>query len=367
MAIAPGSAYSQPVLAGFRHPCFSLAVMGNAQLKRAGGRISALAIAAMVATCAGSERGRAEDRQGVAARFPIPDMRAAMGDHWFDGKAELSGYRLRFPRYGQLRDGTAVTIFVTEPQWPKTRVKPEGDPTGAFPVMKLNWIQDFQTGIYDYNLMTSVFVTTAPALGQPAGVTSKVSTSVQEWCGHAYSQALFDADAVRITSHSYFDGEADQRLTLARTEPALTEDALLHWARGLAAPAVAAGEQTAALSLLRSLEHVRLAHVPFAFDRVRLRRAAALETTQVPAGRFQVRRASADITRSDGTTRSWTFFVEEAPPRRLVRVMRDDGLAMELLGQKRLAYWQLNQEGHEAHLQDIGLGRLKTHSQGAAD
>ncbi len=34
--------------------------------------------------------------------------------HWGDGKAELDGYALTQPRYGELREGTAVLIFVTE-------------------------------------------------------------------------------------------------------------------------------------------------------------------------------------------------------------------------------------------------------------
>ena len=33
--------------------------------------------------------------------------------HWGDGQAELNGYRLKQPRYGVVRDGTAVMIFVT--------------------------------------------------------------------------------------------------------------------------------------------------------------------------------------------------------------------------------------------------------------
>ena len=34
--------------------------------------------------------------------------------HWGDGKAELDRYALTQPRYGELRQGTAVLIFVTE-------------------------------------------------------------------------------------------------------------------------------------------------------------------------------------------------------------------------------------------------------------
>src|SRR2546423_13573645 len=84
--------------------------------------------------------------------------------HWGDGKAELDGYALVEPRYGHPRDGTAVLIFVTEDFSDSLRVK--ADPgrhpaSDVYPVMKLNFVRDFQTGIYDYNVLTSVFARVA--------------------------------------------------------------------------------------------------------------------------------------------------------------------------------------------------------------
>ena len=46
-------------------------------------------------------------------------------------------------------------------------------------MLKLNSVRDFQTGIYHYNVMTSVFARVAA--GWPI---AKVSFSSQEWCGH---------------------------------------------------------------------------------------------------------------------------------------------------------------------------------------
>ena len=80
------------------------------------------------------------------------------------------GYDLVFPRYGQPRHGVAVTIFVTETFSNTLRVKadPGKHPSSdRFPVMKLNLVEDFQTGIYDYNLMTSTFVALAPVNERP--------------------------------------------------------------------------------------------------------------------------------------------------------------------------------------------------------
>ena len=78
--------------------------------------------------------------------------------HWGDGKAELNGYSLKQPRYGTLRSGTAVLVFVTEDFSDASRVKAEPGRHPAadvFPVLKLNAVRDFATGIYDYSVMTS--------------------------------------------------------------------------------------------------------------------------------------------------------------------------------------------------------------------
>ena len=127
--------------------------------------------------------------------------------HWGDGQAELNGYHLTQPRYGEKRSGTAILVFVTEDMSDSLRVK--ADPgkhpaSDVYPVLKLNAIRDFQTGIYDYNVMTSTFARVSP--GWPV---ARVSFSSQEWCGHVYHQLLPRAGRIAGTFHSYFDGEAD--------------------------------------------------------------------------------------------------------------------------------------------------------------
>src|SRR5262245_53936464 len=60
---------------------------------------------------------------------------------WHDGRAELDGYRYTITRYGQLRQGQAVMIYVTEPWSLSKRVKVEDaskDPADVFDVLKLN-------------------------------------------------------------------------------------------------------------------------------------------------------------------------------------------------------------------------------------
>lgn len=272
---------------------------------------------------------------------------------WGDGQAELAGYQLRFPRYGAERSGSAVTIFVTETMARTERVKSDPgrrSPENEFPVLKLNWIQDFSTGIYDYNLMSSAFIALTPQFSRPAGAPTKLSFSAQEWCGHVYAQALLDKGTLRWTSHSYFDGEADESRNLEAPAELVSEDALLIWARGLAAPWVASGA-TQRVPLLPSLERLRLAHQPLQLGSVELSRAATLEELEVPAGKFAVEWASARV--KDGPT--WRFAIETAQPRRVIAWEASDGRKAELLGSERMRYWELNTPAGAAALARLGL------------
>ena len=70
--------------------------------------------------------------------------------------------------------------------------------------------------------MTSLFT----RLGQTKPL-AKITTSVQEWCGQAYSQ-LNRKENLEIASHSYFEGEADEKLSL---QEILTEDEIWNWIR----------------------------------------------------------------------------------------------------------------------------------------
>ena len=95
--------------------------------------------------------------------------------HWGDGQAEISAYELTYPRYGALRSGVAVAIFVTEPFSYEARVKADPGkhaPGDVFPVIKLNLVQDFQTGIYDYNEQTSSYLSLR-SLNSPAATSPR--------------------------------------------------------------------------------------------------------------------------------------------------------------------------------------------------
>ncbi|HYM81866.1 MAG TPA: hypothetical protein VEY91_10735 [Candidatus Limnocylindria bacterium] len=292
--------------------------------------------------------------QAVAvAGVSAPMFDEAFWKHWGDGRGELSGYDLTFRRYGQPRKGVAVAVFVTETFSNTLRVKSDNGRhpvTDEFPVMKLNLVKDFPTGIYDYNLMTSAFVALAPVNGRPAGSTTKVSFSSQEWCGHVYAQLLFDASSARLTSHSYFDGEADQERKVTVPAGALAGDAALLWARGLAAPVLAPGERRE-VPWMRSLLTSRVTHRPAVVTRATLARLGGTSRVTVPAGTFEVERRTVAI---DGGA-TWTFVVEKAAPHRVVSWESSDGERAELLASERLKYWEMNGPGGERALARLGL------------
>jgi hypothetical protein len=280
-------------------------------------------------------------------------MDSSFWQTWGDGQAELTSYRLQFPRYGAARPGTAVAIFVTENFSRKSRVKTDATPEAspdAFPVMKLNLVEDFQTGIYDYNVMTSTFMALRPVDGRAEGYPTKVSFGSQEWCGHVYQQLLFGQHAVSSSMHSYFEGEADMQAELPSPRNGVTEDALLHWARGMAQPVLKPGE-TRSVPFLPSLKSARFLHRPLGWVEARLTRLEAPQTITVPAGSFEVDVFEAEI--QGGPTRS--YFVEKASPRRVVKWQSTDGESAEMVKSIRARYWQMNDLASEARLADLGL------------
>ncbi len=136
---------------------------------------------------------------------------AQFKDYWYAGKAELTSYQLMQERYGEIRQGMAVTVFVTEDFLPDVQVKANTQSGENVSVLKLNKTKKFTTGIYPYSIMTSTF----NPVKKPQHAL-KISNSVQEWCGQVYMQ-LNNRKDFNIVSHSYFEGEADQELTLDKT------------------------------------------------------------------------------------------------------------------------------------------------------
>lgn len=187
---------------------------------------------------------------------PVPDpiytpitLPAGFADYWYQGKAELCTYDVVQERYGEIRQAEQVNIFVTEDFSKSKQVKLD-DPGKAgsdrIPVLKLNALRRFETGIYDYSLMQSIFT---PTSGMP---TLKTTATIQDWCGHVFMQTNLMPDGYRARIFSYFENEGDQDLTL----PLVTlEDEL--WASIRLNPAAI---KTGKTKLIPSAFYSRLRH-----------------------------------------------------------------------------------------------------------
>ena len=149
-----------------------------------------------------------------------PPTRAQFDGYWSRGQAEITSYTLKQSRYGEIHEGHAVTVFVTEPFSRSKQVKLD-DPGRAgrdhVPVLKLNLTRKFNTGVYPYSMMTSVFT---PRTLEP---TIKVTTTSQEWCGHTFTQLNLRGKSYDTKLFSYFESESDRRVEIPA---ALTEDEL---------------------------------------------------------------------------------------------------------------------------------------------
>ena len=141
----------------------------------------------------------------------IKSLTPEFKSYWYAGDAEITSYKLEQARYGELRNGNAVLVYVTEPFLAEEQVKADRSNPGNISVLKLNSTKNYLTGIYPYSIMTSVFY---PVGDDQHAI--KVSNSVQEWCGHVYSQ-LNNREEFEVISHSYFEGEADQEFKLPKT------------------------------------------------------------------------------------------------------------------------------------------------------
>jgi hypothetical protein len=167
--------------------------------------------------------------------------------YWYAGEAEISSYKLEQARYGEIRGGNAILVYVTEDFLPEKQVKADNRNADNIPVLKLNSTKNFLTGIYPYSIMQSTFY---PVSNNSHAI--KVSASVQEWCGHVYTQ-LNNKGQFEITSHSYFESEADQAFKLDKT---ILENEL--WTQLRINPQ---SLPTGDLEIIPSFEFTRLRHI----------------------------------------------------------------------------------------------------------
>lgn len=137
-------------------------------------------------------------------------------EYWYAGKAELNSYALKQSRYGEIRDGEVVLVFVTEPFSLNKQVKldnPKNAGNDKVTVMKLNNIRKFNTGIYDYSIVSSTFT---PIDIENYPNTLKLNTSIQEWCGHTFTQLNLSGKNYEFKQFSYFESDGDEEKNIPK-------------------------------------------------------------------------------------------------------------------------------------------------------
>lgn len=293
---------------------------------------------------------------GDDGRFPRVPASQAFWAAWSHGEAEVATYRVTEPRYGQPRDGVAVLIHVLEEHDRRTWIK---DDRGAVPdehkavVMKLNHTLQFQTGVYPYSVMTSVFAPVG-GIGRERFAPTRIVFTAQEWCGQVFQRLLPDATGFAEELRSYFsaEGEVDRR---TETAPyALYEDALFIQLREPDGAFAGGGDWEG--EVVPSLWRRRKAHEPLTARPAAITRSEAVAEDGTPVTRFVLRfRAAPEGALPIAPERAVTFDVEKAAPRRILGWSTTEGERATLVGFARLPYWQLNKEGDEAVRARIGL------------
>lgn len=176
-------------------------------------------------------------------------------DYWYQGKAEITSYHLEQARYGEIHKGHAVLVFVTEPFSKSKKVKldnPSATPKDEVPVLKLNATRKFNTGVYPYSMMSSIFT---PVDLSKHPNTLKVSTSSQEWCGHTFMQLREEKNNYSVEIDSYFESEGD---TESKVDKVILEDEI--WTRLRIAPK---SLPTGAIEMLPGTMFARLRHIEY--------------------------------------------------------------------------------------------------------
>jgi hypothetical protein len=258
--------------------------------------------------------------------------------HWGDGKGEISSYRSVTPRYDEPREGYTVLVFVTEDLSRKARVKAESEATPAsdrVPVIKMNRLTKFTTGMYDYSLMTSTFSSVGAELGHGTFQPLKISFSAQEWCGQVFQMLIPERKDVELTLHSYFESERDLHRILTLPANHAFEDNLPIWIRELGGEVLAPGQRQT-LEILPSAWITRSLHQEVKFEPGSILKEEG-ESVTAMGSEFPTWRFTWQV-----GARSETYWTERAYPHRILKWSSSDGGGGVLKQSLRVPYWQLH-------------------------
>lgn len=273
----------------------------------------------------------------------------AFNERWFDGTAEMSGYRVTTSRYGAPRLAEVVLIYVTEPLHRETLIKDDrARDSERLHVLKLNMSLRFQTGIYPYSVFTSTF-SPVKDYGLERFSPAKITLTSQEWCGHVFHGVWPSPGRMREELISYFAEEGEVMRTRRIPDGVLFEDALLVQLRELDGP-FHDGKPFRG-QVMPSLWNTRKAHQPFEPRTCTIERAVKKSTEALEAHTLFTLSCD-DYTRA--------YRIEQAQPHRVLGWDASDGETATLLKTANLKYWELNAPGDESHRERIGLSSKPT-------
>lgn len=260
---------------------------------------------------------------------------AAFYNTWGDGKGEVNTYHVVEERYGELRDGHAVLVFVTEELNRDTYVKVESDATPAdnrMYVVKMNRLLRFATGLYDYAAMTTVFSVADSHLGHHPFQAARATLTEQDWCGQVYQRTDLRSDGWHRDYFSYFEREGEQHDVLPAKDTDL-EDNLWIWIRELDGEVIPPGGAYET-RLIPSAWTLRKIHRPAELESVRIEKGIR-ESFTTDLGAHEAYRWS--WTAAGRTTSAW---IEADGAHRILGWEDSLGGHGRLAKSERLVYWQ---------------------------
>lgn len=243
-------------------------------------------------------------------------------------------------------------VFVYEELDDRTRIKVESSrtpPERRVPVLKLNHVLKFNTGIYDYSLMTSVFAgLSGPGVTRPFEP-RKISFSSQEWCGNVYHHLIPREEGLRSEIRSYFESEGNADYTLSYPAGTMVyEDELPILLRELDGEWLKAGDARE-VQLVAGLWDRRKRHVPIAISRATIKKER--KEKRVLAGRdWEAWKWT--VSKGDIVT---AYYIETAHPHKLLAWEDSRGEKGALIKSLRSAYWQKHGNADEPLRKELGL------------
>lgn len=280
-------------------------------------------------------------RAGTKEWAPSFPLSFGQGSQW-TGKAEIAEYEGDITRYGQKRHANLILVSVLEPFDLKETVKSETG-IGAVTAFKQNQVLTYQTGVYPYRQMNSLF------WNPGSGALWKAVMTTQEWCGQTFKEVRPMPGGVRMTFHSYWQGEASGDMRIKANEfqgPPILYDELPMLVRS---PAFAVYRRVQVFPLLMSSQVFRPDWDIYGERRKpEFERARVLPDTISVAGLAEGRkllRIVVEVQR-DGRTLRDVFYVDsDSPSRTLLRWERHDGSTLTLKRVTFSDYWRRNHNG----------------------